>query len=100
MSLDANLGTLRWMPLAYQVGNQSVTVKLVDSQGASVSQSWTIAVHGADLPPDITSSPVVTANQNKLYTYAVQVSDPTGTPLTYSLTQFPTGMSINATTGL
>jgi hypothetical protein len=51
MSLDANLGTLRWPPLGYQVGNQSVTVQLVDAYGASTSQSWTIAVHGVNLPP-------------------------------------------------
>jgi hypothetical protein len=40
MSLDPNLGTLRWLPTAIQVGSQNVTVKLVDAYGGSATQSF------------------------------------------------------------
>src|SRR5437660_900965 len=95
MSLDPNLGTLRWLPTAIQVGPQNVTVKLVDDYGGSVNQSWTISVRGTNLAPVITSTPPTALRGGKPYFYAVQAYDPDGDPLTYSLTAFPTGMTIN-----
>jgi hypothetical protein len=48
--------------------------------------------------PTITSTPVTTAAVGELYTYDV---DATGDPApTYSLTTFPSGMTINENTGL
>ena len=51
-------------------------------------------------PPTITSTPVLTATVGVLYNYDVNATDPNGDTLTYSLTTFPTGMTINSTTGL
>ena len=49
--------------------------------------------------PDITSTTVTTAKEDEVYSYAVQASD-VGDTLTFSLDQAPTGMKINAGTGL
>lgn len=52
----------------------------------------------ADTPPVITSTPVTEGTVGVLYEYDVDAS---GSPApTYVLTGFPTGMTINATTGL
>jgi RHS repeat-associated protein len=91
MSIDPNWGTLRWLPDVTQVGNQTVTVKLTDPYGGSVTQTWTIAVKGAGLPPVITSEPWLLGVVNQQYTYAVQANDADGDPLTYSIVQGSVG---------
>ena len=58
----------------------------------------TVAAPPVNTPPQITSTPVLTATVGSLYNYDVNASD-TDT-LAYSLTVFPTGMTINAQTGL
>jgi hypothetical protein len=58
-------------------------------------------VNGGGNAPTITSIPVVTATQGVAYSYDVNATDPdAGDVLTYSLDIKPTGMSINATSGL
>jgi large repetitive protein len=50
--------------------------------------------------PSITSSAFTTAYKEGYYFYAVKASDPNGDVLSYSLTTKPSGMTINAATGL
>ena len=50
--------------------------------------------------PIITSTPVTLATVDVLYTYDVNVTDPDGDTLTYSLTTNPSGMTINSSTGV
>ena len=76
-----------------------------DRTNASVQQmtrnvltSFTTAV--GDAPPTIIPTPVTNATVGVAYTYAVKASDPNCDALTYSLTQFPAGMSISATSGV
>jgi RHS repeat-associated protein len=51
-------------------------------------------------PPQITSSPILTAIVGSLYSYDVDASDPDGDTLSYSLSVYPSGMTINAQSGL
>lgn len=51
-------------------------------------------------PPVITSTAVTTAIVAEPYVYDVEAMTLTGAPLTYSLVTRPTGMTINANTGL
>jgi archaellum component FlaF (FlaF/FlaG flagellin family) len=53
-----------------------------------------------NLAPQITSSALNTAVVAALYQYDVDASDADNDTLTYSLTAYPTGMSINSQTGL
>tara|TARA_R110000868_G_scaffold10560_2_gene51420 strand:+ start:1054 stop:2208 length:1155 start_codon:yes stop_codon:yes gene_type:complete len=53
-----------------------------------------------NLGPSITSSPVTTGTTDTLYQYQVTATDPEGDALTFSLSVKPSGMTINATTGL
>lgn len=74
----------------YRVSNASGTVQ------ATVS----LTVNPVNDPPTITSSPGTSATVGQPYSYDVNASDPDSATLTYSLTASPTGMTINATTGL
>jgi len=51
-------------------------------------------------PPAIISSPVTSARVSVPYSYTVRASDPNGDAVSYSLTQAPAGMTIQAATGL
>ncbi len=98
MTIDEETGVISWTPT--QAGSFSVTVKVKDGKGGSDTQSFSITVTGAASgAPDITSTAVTTATDGQAYTYAVQASGGTA-PLTFSLDQFPTGMTINASTGV
>jgi hypothetical protein len=50
--------------------------------------------------PQITSSPVTSATVENLYSYNVHATDSDNDTLTYALTTFPSGMTINSQSGL
>jgi len=50
--------------------------------------------------PVIISEPIITATEDALYSYQIEVSDPEGDTLTYYLTIKPEGMSIDSESGL
>jgi len=53
-----------------------------------------------NLPPVIESEPITTAKVGNLYSYEVEANDPNNDTLTYSLLDYPSGMSINSNTGV
>ena len=73
---------------------------MADPGGLAATQSFTVTVASANVAPQITSTPVTSATVGVAYSYDVNASDANGDTLTYSLTQAPTGMTINASTGL
>ncbi|MGB8338316.1 MAG: Ig-like domain-containing protein [Burkholderiales bacterium] len=101
MTIASTTGVISWTPTSAQIGNNSVVVKVTDSGGLFVTQSYTIVVAApVNHPPVINSAPVITATQGVLYTYSVGATDPDGNTLTYALTNAPTGMTIIASNGL
>ncbi|MCZ2343882.1 MAG: putative Ig domain-containing protein [Bacteroidales bacterium] len=97
-SIHPTLGTLRWTPTAAGLGQ--FVVRVTDARGASVTQRFGIAVAGVNSAPLITSTPITRAAASQVYAYAVGAFDPDGDPVSFSLTAAPSGMTINATTGL
>ncbi len=96
MDVDAGTGLVLWTPTSEQA-DQSHDVQLaVTDSYATMVQSWTQLVLGANTPPTIKSAPPTQAMENKKYTYAVHVDDPDDTELTFALTTKPTGMSIGS----
>ena len=85
MSINATQGTVRWTPNVLQVGDHDVVVRVLDTQGGTSTQRFTVSVRAANLPPAITSVPSVDTATNEIYTYAVGAIDPEGDPLTFSL---------------
>ena len=94
MTINATTGLIQWTPTA--IGNYDVSVTASNGVSPDATQSYTINVTGT--APVITSSAVTNAAVGQVYSYDVNAS---GNPApTYSLTTKPTGMTINATTGL
>lgn len=106
MMIDPESGLISWTPTADQAGSQEVRVKVssVDDPDVSASQEFTVSVNvktPANIDPQITSAASNSAKVNELYTYSVEATDEnSGDVLTYSLEQFPEGMSIDAATGI
>ena len=84
-------------------GSYNVNVRVSDGKGGVDEQAFTIVVSSiipGNNAPVITSSPVLNAVVNQLYSYDVDASDADNDALVYSLTTTITGMNIDANTGL
>jgi hypothetical protein len=97
MSLDINRGTIRWQPKLDQIGLHEVVIQALDTQGATSTQRFTLAVNGVNLPPNITSTPLTQTVTNQPYTYTVVAIDPENETLVYTLGRKPNGMIIDQT---
>lgn len=96
MSVNPNLGTLRWTPVDNQFfAEQRVLLRATDSFGGSITQSFRIALGLGNSPPVLQSLPVTQAAVNQPYTYQVAAIDVNGDPLTFQLTSAPAGMTIS-----
>jgi len=99
MSIDPTLGTVRWTPTADEIGAQAVTVRVTDGLGQA-TQSFSIAVHGVDVPPLITSEPPTQGAVGSTYNYQVAAQYTGAGALSYALTTKPAGMTIDPASGL
>ena len=100
MSIDAALGTIRWIPTADHVGSQNVVVRVNDTQGGFATQSFTIVVRAVNVPPAISSTPPTFGSVGNAYFYAVRASDVDGDALNFAPITMPAGMTIDPLTGL
>lgn len=100
MSIDSQTGALRWNPTHDQLGTNTVIVQVQDTFLATDTQAYQIDVGCENRPPQITSTPPVSAQTGDLYLYATRGSDPDDDSITWSLTANPPGMTIDAATGL
>jgi len=76
-----------------------VTVQVSDGEYTD-SDTFTITVNPVNDMPIITSSPITEAVVDELYVYDVEAYDPDWDTLVYSITTFPSGMTIDSNTGL
>ena len=97
MTINSTSGLIQWTPSS--TGNFDVTVVASNGISPDAAQSFTINVQSSTtFAPIITSTAVTSGTVGQLYTYDVE-TDANPNP-TYSLTTFPSGMTINSTTGL
>jgi RHS repeat-associated protein len=89
-------------PTSQQLGSHTVEVIVADTQNGVGRQTYTVEVGTTAInrPPTIDSQPSFFADVTSTYTYNVRASDPEGGTLTYSLLDAPSGMTIDANTGL
>lgn len=100
MNMDGN-GLVSWTPTPADTGVFSVTVQVSDGNGGLAQQSFTIEIvtpAGVNLPPQITSSPPLTATYGISYTYLVEATDPNGDFVLFSLPQAPVGSTLDSFT--
>ncbi|NWF91108.1 MAG: putative Ig domain-containing protein, partial [Ignavibacteriaceae bacterium] len=97
MTINSTSGLIQWTPVAG--GTFNVTVVATNGVSPDAQQSFSITVPAIqDTAPTITSVPDTTGVVGQLYLYDVQA---TGSGvITYSLTVNPSGMTINASSGL
>ncbi|MEQ8475992.1 MAG: putative Ig domain-containing protein, partial [Fulvivirga sp.] len=69
-------GLLSGTPLNSNVGANEVVLNITDDNGANSNQTFTIQVINTNDAPSIISSPFLTAQQDLLYTYNIQIQDP------------------------
>jgi RHS repeat-associated protein len=76
--------------------------QLIVNDGHVDSVPATVGIQAANVnePPHITSQPVTSGTVGQAYSYQVTATDPENDTLSYSLTASPSGMTINASSGL
>ena|GEM_PF-1112059 len=96
MTINTSTGSIQWTTSA--AGNFNVTVEAYNGITPAATQSFTITVTSTTGAPEINSTPVTFGLLNQLYTYDVNAS---GNPTpAYMLSVFPSGMTINSSTGV
>jgi RHS repeat-associated protein len=101
MTIISDSGIISWVPESAQVGSHSITVSVSDDAGLTDTQTFELVIDDINEAPTIISAAVTQATQGASYSYPVEATDPdAGDSLTYSLTVFPTGMTIDSLTGI
>ncbi|TAE40439.1 MAG: DUF4114 domain-containing protein [Oscillatoriales cyanobacterium] len=96
MIVDPQSGSLRWQPNAEQIGEHTISVRVIDGNGGYAIQEFSLAVRAINTPPTIVSNPPTKAATGQVYSYAVAASDLENDPLTFSLVSYPVGMAIDS----
>ncbi|MCD6204718.1 MAG: putative Ig domain-containing protein, partial [Candidatus Marinimicrobia bacterium] len=103
MTINSSSGEIQWMPTNDDVGTHTVTVKVADSAGESVTSSWQVKVNNLNDAPTWVSVPsgTIDTDEDSPYTVTVEADDiDDGDNLTYSLTENPAGMTIDGSSGV
>jgi len=100
MAIDTTTGAITWTPLNDVFISGTVTLTVSDGNGGTDSEQFTIIVTPVNDAPEITTTPPTTATENILYSYDADATDEEDDTLVWSLTDEPTGMTVDSTTGL
>jgi len=97
VALDTVSGDLEWTPTASDVGVQTHSVTAYDIHGATDGQTITVTVTpSVNEAPVIVSTPDTVVNEEDLWEYMIEASDPENDALTYHLDTAPFGMAVDA----
>lgn len=103
MTIDATSGVISWAVPGNEAGTYLVHVRATDVAGNYGAQKYNVTVasdNTVNQPPTITSTPVTTVASGSTYAYDVDATDPDNDPLLYALVINPSGMQVDATTGV
>ncbi len=101
MTIDTATGRIGWTPVDAEVGSFEVRVRARDAGGLSAVQTFAIEAADANDAPWIVLEPFPTAFYDVPFAHAVRAGDTDeGDGLVFSLDQAPSGMSIDAASGL
>jgi parallel beta-helix repeat protein len=99
--INSTSGQIQWTPTNEQVGMNNVIILVSDGMGGFDTQEFNITVENTNDLPVITSNPILSATQNSLYTYQLEVVEvDVGDIITYTIQTGPTGMTIDGSTGI
>ena len=99
LAINATSGVISGTPTA--VASTTTVVTVQDGRGGVATATFVWAVQAqANRAPTIATPATRTSTQGQAATLAISASDPDGDALTYSAVGLPTGLSINAASGL
>ncbi|MEZ0299327.1 MAG: putative Ig domain-containing protein, partial [Candidatus Methylacidiphilales bacterium] len=95
-TVNSTSGLLTWTPGAVLSGWFPVVLRAADGQGGTAELNLTLRVQPSvyNYTPKITSQPMTKVRFGSTYRSLVQVYDPNGDPISYQLTQAPSGMTL------
>ena len=102
MIIHSETGLINWTPTASDIGSHNISLRVFDSKGAFDDQNYVLTVYIENTDnqgPTITSTPITSIEQDAIYYYDVEASDPNNDALAYALNQAPDNMTINPTSG-
>lgn len=100
LSFDATTGALTGLPTNNDVGIHAVTLRVSDGT-VNTDQEFSITVVNINDAPVISSTPIVTVDEDAEYAYTISASDvDAGTTLAYEASVLPYWLSFDAATRL
>lgn len=93
------LPPINWTPTLADTGSYLIGVRVITAS-SNGRHYFPLRVRALNEIPTLTAAADTTANEDELYSYAIQASDANGDTLSYTLVTGPTGMSVNSTSGL
>jgi RHS repeat-associated protein len=102
MAINPQTGLISWAPTIAQVGDHTVKVEVADGRGGVATQEFVVCVKPDpnNHAPIITSEPITKATIDAAYQYRLEAIDPDEDQMSYSLVSGPSGMTIDANTGV
>lgn len=100
--IDQTTGTIHWTPSSAQVGDHPFLLRVEDGRGGFATQLFTVEVveNAPNLPPVFTTLPDRITSVDDSYRYDAHATDPDQGGLTFALLQSPTGMQVDAVSGV
>lgn len=99
MVVDRFTGEIAWRPSYEDLGLHEILFLVSDGRGGNASQSFSLFVQNANLPPIFDSKPISEIGVGSTWRYQPIAVDPNGDKATYSLLNAPIGMQMG-TSGL
>jgi len=99
MVIDQATGVIRWMPPADEAYPVEVIVDAVDPAGLFAKQRFLLAPTMQNRPPVFQTTPQRVAQVGTAYVYDATATDPDGDPVSYALSDAPSGMTVSAASG-
>ena len=99
LSIDPFSGLLEWMPASSDIGAYPVLVRATDPSGQFDLERFELTVVADNQPPELIYIPDRGAKPGVVMELIADATDSDGDPLTWSLTERPPGMTVEAATG-
>ena len=99
MVVNPQNGVVVWTPTLGEIGPEHVLLRATNAGGGVAVQDFTIAVASPNTAPIVASTPPSLAFVGVPFRYDAAAQDAEQATLTYSLSQAPHGMTIDAATG-
>jgi hypothetical protein len=104
LSMDTTTGILNGTPTYNDIASINITVTATDITGGSISDSYTLTVNNTNTPPEVVGFPegLYISREQELFSFdATNVfTDADGDELTYTASDLPEWLSIDAQTGV